>query len=443
MDPAEYADPKDFLLARSQLEVRRLEVENLQLLEDKQRLLEEVEARLEETSELQSALVVAKKQTAAVGASMRERNGAMRQRLETLEEEQALHDEQLRELVELEKVKVRTRRMHDQNVSIRADVVHMRADNARLLQLLSSTQEYQQLMTMIEASGHSTFVPSDDLGGEDVNGNGIAGEAHDSAHMWPSWPAGNSSGKDVQSKTYNNSATHEIQDTHATTQQQHQQAMKRIQTTVMERLKEEDIEHVDVDLVHSRIHLGDPIGFHPKSAKVTKGALDILEELTIACTTIHETVHELGFPEIHLRVEGHVSKTKDVERCSELSTARAEKICACIVASGTPTRTLHAKGYGASRPIGAAEENRRIEVHVLTEEEVHAAIGGGAYEEREVQWLQQRRRERRVLATKNARRALEDTESMRQLYHGASPLGIRVFDLVPLAADPALEGTLS
>jgi hypothetical protein len=271
VDPAEYETPQDFLLARSQREIRRLEVENLQLLEDKQRLLEEMEARMEHISQLESALSVAKKQASSLDARAQERNGAMRQRLKTLEEESVLRDEQLRRLVEVERVHTRTKRMHDENISVRADLAHMRADNARLLQLLSSTQEYQQLTAMLETGNH-TFVPSDCLADEDANVAGTDG-GDGEGHLWP-----------------------------------------------------------------------------PK------------------CNVVS-------------------SDEEDGGKIDE----------------------------GGRESMGTPDEQKK-------------------------QRLQSRRRRRRVREVENARSAFNDTDSMRLLYHGASPLGISVFDLAPLAPDPILEG---
>jgi flagellar motor protein MotB len=131
------------------------------------------------------------------------------------------------------------------------------------------------------------------------------------------------------------------------------QRMQKIQTIVVQKLHGHT-KYTVVDLVNMRIHLNEMINFHAGTARIMEEDLEIADELTLVCKTIHEVTHEHGLPDIHLRIEGHVHKTKDIEKCWRLSNERAEVIVTRVVKGGTPNTTLHPKGYGASRPFRAA-----------------------------------------------------------------------------------------
>lgn len=73
----------------------------------------------------------------------------------------------------------------------------------------------------------------------------------------------------------------------------------------------------------------------------------------------------------HLRVEGHVHRSKKSTKESTMTTSqgRAEAVVHSIVTAGVPRRYLHPQGFGASKPhsSGQAEDNRRVEIHVMTD----------------------------------------------------------------------------
>ena len=74
----------------------------------------------------------------------------------------------------------------------------------------------------------------------------------------------------------------------------------------------------------------------------------------------------------HLRIEGHTTQTaKSTERKSmKTSQERAERIAKAITDNGVPSRFIHAQGFGFSQPIGTADQNRRVEIHVMTPDEL-------------------------------------------------------------------------
>jgi outer membrane protein OmpA-like peptidoglycan-associated protein len=129
--------------------------------------------------------------------------------------------------------------------------------------------------------------------------------------------------------------------------------------------------HIHINLEKRRIDLTQ-VRFKAGTAVIKQEDMHIVEELRHAVRVIHETVVSANLPELHLRVEGHVFKTKNVEKGWALSQERANVISAQVVSGGTPKHILHPKGYGASRPIGTPRENRRVELHVMTQEEVAA-----------------------------------------------------------------------
>jgi hypothetical protein len=58
----------------------------------------------------------------------------------------------------------------------------------------------------------------------------------------------------------------------------------------------------------------------------------------------------------------------DLAKCERLSWERPGVVAKRIASGGTPSATLHAKGYGFSKPMGNSHDDRRVEVHVLTDQ---------------------------------------------------------------------------
>lgn len=85
-----------------------------------------------------------------------------------------------------------------------------------------------------------------------------------------------------------------------------------------------------------------------------------------------EVLRENGCPILHLKIEGHVTKTKNTKKGWKISQERAEVIVKSLVLHGCPEEILHPVGLGSTRPIGTGAVNRRIEVNLMTEEQVPA-----------------------------------------------------------------------
>jgi hypothetical protein len=85
-----------------------------------------------------------------------------------------------------------------------------------------------------------------------------------------------------------------------------------------------------------------------------------------------------GLPPVHIRVEGHVHKTTNTQKCWSLSGERAKVIVLKMSQTGIPPALLHPKGFGASKPLSKNEtdkkRDRRVEIHVMSQEEVQATF---------------------------------------------------------------------
>jgi hypothetical protein len=166
---------------------------------------------------------------------------------------------------------------------------------------------------------------------------------------------------------------------------------------------------VKVNLIQNTVDLLAPLNFLGGKADVVEEDLPLLQQIVTAIMAIYYCVdgvndhlEEQGRPRsfkmLHLRVDGHVHKGKKstVESCEKISQERAEKIVATNVHAGVPRRYMHPKGFGAScpDPSGSAELNRRVEIHVMDEEELtnfiqwklktYDADGGGYLDRAEV-----------------------------------------------------------
>ena len=57
------------------------------------------------------------------------------------------------------------------------------------------------------------------------------------------------------------------------------------------------------------------------------------------------------------------------------SQERAERISKAVTDRGMPSRFIHPQGFGYSRPIGTKDQNRRVDIYVITPDELDDYIG--------------------------------------------------------------------
>jgi hypothetical protein len=145
--------------------------------------------------------------------------------------------------------------------------------------------------------------------------------------------------------------------------------------------------HIKPDMLNNQIHVLEPLNFEGGEATVVKEDLPILHEIcTVIVATlgevdaVNDALQKMGGPRVlempHVRIEGHVQKVKTstAEKMQRISQERAQAVVDEAVKHGCPARLLHPQGLGASHPIGTAEENRRVEIHLMMSEELETFI---------------------------------------------------------------------
>jgi hypothetical protein len=109
---------------------------------------------------------------------------------------------------------------------------------------------------------------------------------------------------------------------------------------------------------------------------VTKSIHAIFMSIDAVNDRLESQGRERTFKMLHLRIEGHVHKAKKStdEKCMRISDERAQTVTQLVSASGVPRRFLHPQGFGASRPLGGADVNKRVEIYVMTTQELQDYI---------------------------------------------------------------------
>jgi len=124
---------------------------------------------------------------------------------------------------------------------------------------------------------------------------------------------------------------------------------------------------VKLDLLKMRIRLTNMINFVGGKDAIESDDEHICAQLCKVVRTMEEQMREFEMVPLHLRIEGHVHQTKRVEKCQVMSKQRAVAIVRRLIDSGVSRDLLHPIGRGGSVPIGGAEQNRRIELILMTE----------------------------------------------------------------------------
>jgi outer membrane protein OmpA-like peptidoglycan-associated protein len=135
---------------------------------------------------------------------------------------------------------------------------------------------------------------------------------------------------------------------------------------------------VEVMLVPDKaIILKKPINFEPGTAEVLLESKPILKQVATVIKVLSDIVVSFNYDMIHLRVEGHVNPTADAANGMLVSDKRASAVVGHCCWLGTPREMLHPKGFGGTVPKGDPVKNRRVEVHVMSDQDL-------AEEEREI-----------------------------------------------------------
>lgn len=141
--------------------------------------------------------------------------------------------------------------------------------------------------------------------------------------------------------------------------------LQKIQTAVNQKVG--SLKFIAPDLPRRQINMNSTIHFLAGSATIRKECKPVIDELVKVCRNVHLVAKSFKLPPVHLRIEGHVAKTKNISKCKKLSLARAEKVRECILAGGTPASAIWPVGFGFSRGTGDRRYDRRVEVHIVEE----------------------------------------------------------------------------
>jgi hypothetical protein len=131
------------------------------------------------------------------------------------------------------------------------------------------------------------------------------------------------------------------------------------------------------------------VHFWAGTAKIKEESNRVVSQLQFAVKTVFNICMTYGLPPVHLRVEGHVHKTRNTKKCWWLFGERAKIIVSKMCQTGIPPALLHPKGFGASKPLSKGEsdrkQDRRVEVHVMSQEEVEMAFS--AQNSNSMEWV--------------------------------------------------------
>ena len=153
-----------------------------------------------------------------------------------------------------------------------------------------------------------------------------------------------------------------------------------LEKAIAARMDAKQVTNVSVDLSSRQIYLAHAINFQPGTAKVKDEDKHILADVCQTVRILDEVHRSFGDDPLHLIVQGHVHKTKNLRKCMLLSQERAEELVKLIALAGVLPEMLHAVGLGASVPIGNAHENRRVELFLMNSSEY-------------IVWMEQNRKE--------------------------------------------------
>jgi flagellar motor protein MotB len=188
-----------------------------------------------------------------------------------------------------------------------------------------------------------------------------------------------------------------------------QEGMRLLQSQISEEISD-SCPHIKPDMLNNQIRILEPLNFEGGEATVLMEDLPILHEICHVVgamlgviDSVNDALEEKGGLRVlqvpHLRIEGHVQKTKKStpEKMLRISQERAQTVVDEVKKCGCPARLLHPQGLGASCPIGSAEENRRVEIHLMMSDELdtfiqtkfreHDADGSGVLSPKEVHRL--------------------------------------------------------
>jgi flagellar motor protein MotB len=157
-----------------------------------------------------------------------------------------------------------------------------------------------------------------------------------------------------------------------------QAAKKRVEEDIMRAIQRRVLQMIDtdapsirVDLIHGVIELKESIQFEGGCAVIKEESQPLMGQVGLVGRCIEKTCAEFMRASLHLRIEGHVHPNpKQIARGNKTSNERAQCVVDSMLAHGCDQQYLHPQGFGGSRPLGAADLNRRVEIHVMTRADI-------------------------------------------------------------------------
>jgi hypothetical protein len=134
---------------------------------------------------------------------------------------------------------------------------------------------------------------------------------------------------------------------------------------------------VFLDIAKKQIGLKDQLQFQGGNAKLKPESDGLMEQITTMVDALYLVLKENGWPMFHLQLDGHVHPTGKEMRCLVISYFRAAEVCLRVQEGGTPGEFLHPFAFGGTMPTGNNALDRRVELHILSDEQVPEAIAQG------------------------------------------------------------------
>jgi hypothetical protein len=122
---------------------------------------------------------------------------------------------------------------------------------------------------------------------------------------------------------------------------------------------------VNFDCFNRKLCMQDPLNFVGGKAQIVPEDLDLMKQISTCIMALFLGTKKLGWPMFHIQMDGHVHPTGKDMRCLVISFFRAAEVRRLCVEFGVPGNFLHVYGYGGTKPVGAKDANRRVEIELL------------------------------------------------------------------------------
>jgi outer membrane protein OmpA-like peptidoglycan-associated protein len=125
---------------------------------------------------------------------------------------------------------------------------------------------------------------------------------------------------------------------------------------------------VTLDVKARKIVLKEPCNFIGGKAQIVDDSLPVMKQITVVVLALAKVLKSHHWAMLHIQIDGHVHPTGKDMRCLVISYFRAAEVARQIVAAGLSREYMHVFGYGGTRPVGAKDKNRRVEISLVQDE---------------------------------------------------------------------------